>query len=75
MGSNSDAFGIDTNKFLYLRYGQNLPIAAVMFSQSYCPTSLGNLKQSKASDKVIVSIVFSDGIFANFLSSSSADHI
>jgi hypothetical protein len=75
MGSNSDDFGIDTNKVLYLRYGQNLPIAAIIVSHSYSQISLGNLKQSNASNNVMVSIVFSDGIFANFLSSSSADQI
>jgi hypothetical protein len=60
---------------LYFRYGQNLPIAAVIISHSYFQTSLGSLKHSNASCKVIVSIVFSVGILANFFSSSSADHI
>jgi hypothetical protein len=76
-GSNGSShhFGIDTNRFLYFKYGQNLPIAATIFSHSYSPTSLGSPKQSNASWRVIVSIVFQLGIFANFLSSSSAFHI
>jgi hypothetical protein len=60
---------------LYFRYGQNLQIAAMIFSHSYSQTSLGSLKHSKASCKLILSIVFQTGIFANFFSSSSADHI
>jgi len=75
MGSNSDALGIETNILLYFKYGQNLQIAAIIFSHSYSQTSLGSLKQSNASSKVNLSIVFPTGIFANFLSSSSASPI
>jgi hypothetical protein len=76
-GSNGSShhFGIETNRFLYFKYGQNLHIAATTFSHSYSQTSLGSPKQSKASSSVIVSIVFHTGIFANFLSSSSAFQI
>jgi hypothetical protein len=67
----SGFLGIDANIFLNFRYGQNLPIAAVIFSHSYSPTSLGREKHCKASSRVIVSRDLSLGIFAYFLSGSS----
>jgi hypothetical protein len=72
-GSNgfSGSFGIDAKIFLYFRYGQNLPIAAVIFSHSYSHTSLGRAKHCRASSRVIVSSDLSLGIFAYFLSGSS----
>jgi hypothetical protein len=57
--------------FLYFKYGQNLQIAAVIFSHSYSHTSLGRAKHSKASSRVIVSNDLSLGRFAYFLFGSS----
>jgi hypothetical protein len=68
---SSGFFGIDAKIFLYFKYGQNLPIAAVIFSHSYSHTSLGSAKHCKASSKVIVSKDLSLGMFAYFLSGSS----
>ena len=72
-GSNGSSrfFGIDAKIFLYLRYGQNLHIAAIIFSHSYSHISLGREKHCKASSNVIVSKDLSLGIFAYFLSESS----
>jgi hypothetical protein len=67
----SGSFGIDAKMFLYFKYGQNLPIAAVIFSHSYSHTSLGSAKHCNASSRVIVSNDLSLGIFAYFLSGSS----
>jgi hypothetical protein len=72
-GSNgvSGFLGKEMNKSLYFKYGQNLPIAAITFSQLYSHTSLGREKHCNASSRVIVSRDLSLGRFAYFLSGSS----
>jgi hypothetical protein len=72
-GSNgfSGSLGKEMNKSLYFKYGQNLPIAAITFSQLYSHTSLGREKHCKASSRVMVSRDLSLGRFAYFLSGSS----
>jgi hypothetical protein len=62
---------METNRFLYFIYGQNLPFEAIISSFSRFHIVLGSAKAASASSRVIDSIVFPVGIDAYFLSGSS----
>ena len=70
-GSKPESFLIETQRFLYFTYGQNLPVEASTSSPLQVQSDLGRAKACKASSSEIVSIVFPAGSDANFLSSSS----